>query len=85
MRESAGGRFQHSHRKIFRLSTEMQAAFALMQALKRSLPQPAGSIIISPWTDMACDAYEGGNMAVESEFCGSKLSCTSSCQMECGR
>ncbi|PVH71629.1 alpha/beta-hydrolase [Cadophora sp. DSE1049] len=34
----------------------------------QSLPQPNCSILISPWIDMSMRAYDGGNMAVESDF-----------------
>ena len=37
--------------------------------LKRlNLPQPAATILISPWIDMALKAYRGGNPAVESDY-----------------
>jgi acetyl esterase/lipase len=32
------------------------------------LPQPAGSVLISPWMDMSLRAYQGGNAHVESDF-----------------
>ncbi|KIV92791.1 hypothetical protein PV10_04057 [Exophiala mesophila] len=32
------------------------------------LPQPAATILISPWIDMCLRAYEGGNAAVESDY-----------------
>ena len=37
--------------------------------LKRlNLPQPAASVLISPWMDMALSAWEGGNPAVETDY-----------------
>lgn len=37
--------------------------------LKRlGLPQPAASVLISPWMDMALSAWEGGNLAVETDY-----------------
>ncbi|KAJ3524630.1 hypothetical protein NM208_g11986 [Fusarium decemcellulare] len=32
------------------------------------LPQPAASVLISPWMDLAMSAFEGGNPAVESDY-----------------
>ncbi|KAK5045787.1 hypothetical protein LTR84_008880 [Exophiala bonariae] len=32
------------------------------------LPQPAATVLISPWLDMALSAYEGGNPAVETDY-----------------
>ncbi|OQV06042.1 hypothetical protein CLAIMM_10680 [Cladophialophora immunda] len=37
-----------------------------LQRLK--LPQPAATVLISPWIDMALKAYIGGNPAVESDY-----------------
>ncbi|KIX09202.1 uncharacterized protein Z518_00281 [Rhinocladiella mackenziei CBS 650.93] len=37
--------------------------------LKRlDLPQPAATVLISPWIDMTLKAHEGGNPAVESDY-----------------
>ncbi|KAH0842475.1 hypothetical protein FOPE_07489 [Fonsecaea pedrosoi] len=33
-----------------------------------NLPQPAATVLISPWIDMALKAYVGGNPAVESDY-----------------
>ncbi|OAP57404.1 hypothetical protein AYL99_08142 [Fonsecaea erecta] len=33
-----------------------------------NLPQPAATILISPWLDMNCKIYEGGNGAVETDY-----------------
>ncbi|KAF4996271.1 hypothetical protein FDECE_12515 [Fusarium decemcellulare] len=35
---------------------------------KLGLPQPAASVLISPWMDLAMSAFEGGNQAVESDY-----------------
>ncbi|KIW82271.1 hypothetical protein Z517_05298 [Fonsecaea pedrosoi CBS 271.37] len=32
------------------------------------LPQPAATILISPWLDMNCKVYQGGNGAVETDY-----------------
>ncbi|OQU94469.1 hypothetical protein CLAIMM_00823 [Cladophialophora immunda] len=32
------------------------------------LPQPAATILISPWLDMNCKIYQGGNGAVETDY-----------------
>ncbi|KAH7064051.1 Alpha/Beta hydrolase protein [Paraphoma chrysanthemicola] len=44
------------------------SVMSAIQARKEQLPQPAGSILISPWMDMSLSAYEGGNQAVMSDF-----------------
>ncbi|KAK4636479.1 Esterase [Fulvia fulva] len=41
---------------------------AALHALETGVPQPAGSVLISPWLDMSLSAYEGGNQAVMSDF-----------------
>ena len=41
---------------------------ALHVKITTDLPQPACSILISPWLDMPLSAYEGGNSAVCSDF-----------------
>ncbi|OAL34485.1 hypothetical protein AYO20_06328 [Fonsecaea nubica] len=41
------------------------AAFEVKQL---NLPQPAATVLISPWIDMALKAYVGGNPAVESDY-----------------
>lgn len=44
------------------------SVLSAIQAQQEQLPQPAGSILISPWVDMSLSAYEGGNQAVMSDF-----------------
>lgn len=44
------------------------SVISALHAHEESLPQPAGSILISPWIDMSLSAYEGGNLAVMSDF-----------------
>lgn len=39
-----------------------------VELLRRGLPQPAASVLISPWIDMSLRSYEGGNPLVESDF-----------------
>lgn len=39
-----------------------------IELLNLKLPQPAGSVLISPWIDMSLSAYKGGNALVETDF-----------------
>ncbi|EME82840.1 uncharacterized protein MYCFIDRAFT_196288 [Pseudocercospora fijiensis CIRAD86] len=39
-----------------------------IECIKLGLPQPAGSILMSPWLDMSMRAYEGGNALVETDY-----------------
>lgn len=43
----------------------MLSALELQQL---GLPQPAGSVLISPWLDLGMRAYEGGNALAETDF-----------------
>ena len=36
--------------------------------LSRNMPQPASTVLVSPWMDMACTAYEGGNPMVTTDY-----------------
>ncbi|KAF5573174.1 hypothetical protein FPANT_12545 [Fusarium pseudoanthophilum] len=39
-----------------------------IELLRLGLPQPAATVLVSPWIDMAMTAYEGGNPAVETDY-----------------
>ncbi|KAF5640798.1 hypothetical protein F52700_3509 [Fusarium sp. NRRL 52700] len=39
-----------------------------IELLRLGLPQPAATILISPWIDMSLTAYRGGNPAVETDY-----------------
>ncbi|KAK5460810.1 hypothetical protein LTS15_002873 [Exophiala xenobiotica] len=39
-----------------------------LEAKKEGLPQPAGSILISPWMDMSLRSFQGGNALVETDY-----------------
>ncbi|KAF9781428.1 hypothetical protein IL306_014047 [Fusarium sp. DS 682] len=39
-----------------------------IELLRLGLPQPAATILISPWIDLSMTAYQGGNAAVESDY-----------------
>lgn len=43
-------------------------ALSGIECLQRGLPQPAGSILISPWLDATMQAHEGGNALVETDY-----------------
>lgn len=36
--------------------------------MQQGQPQPAGSILISPWIDMSLKAHQGGNALVETDY-----------------
>jgi epsilon-lactone hydrolase len=42
-----------------------------IECIRQQLPQPAASILISPWMDFSMRAYEGGNALVETDFVAS--------------
>ncbi|RAH70431.1 alpha/beta-hydrolase [Aspergillus aculeatinus CBS 121060] len=39
-----------------------------LAAKQNDLPQPAGTVLISPWMDMSLKAFEGGNALVETDY-----------------
>ncbi|KIW78550.1 hypothetical protein Z517_08388 [Fonsecaea pedrosoi CBS 271.37] len=39
-----------------------------LKLLELGLPQPAGSVLVSPWLDLALDAFRGGNASVETDY-----------------
>jgi acetyl esterase/lipase len=39
-----------------------------IECLCAGLPQPAGSVLISPWMDMSMRSHEGGNALVETDY-----------------
>ncbi|EXJ91708.1 hypothetical protein A1O3_00258 [Capronia epimyces CBS 606.96] len=39
-----------------------------LEAEKQGLPQPAASILISPWMDMSLRSFQGGNALVETDY-----------------
>ncbi|KAF9892983.1 hypothetical protein FE257_012394 [Aspergillus nanangensis] len=39
-----------------------------LEAIRRNLPQPAGSVLMSPWMDMSLDSFRGGNALVETDY-----------------
>ncbi|PYH81918.1 alpha/beta-hydrolase [Aspergillus uvarum CBS 121591] len=39
-----------------------------LAAKQDHLPQPAGTVLISPWMDMSLKAFEGGNALVETDY-----------------
>jgi acetyl esterase/lipase len=45
------------------------AVLSSIELLRLKLPQPAGSVLISPWLDMSLRLHQqGGNAAVESDY-----------------
>jgi acetyl esterase/lipase len=36
--------------------------------MQHGLPQPAGSVLLSPWIDMSLRAHQGGNALVETDY-----------------
>lgn len=39
-----------------------------LEAQAQGLPQPSGSVLISPWIDMALKSFQGGNALVETDY-----------------
>ncbi|RAH76356.1 alpha/beta-hydrolase [Aspergillus japonicus CBS 114.51] len=39
-----------------------------LAAKQNNFPQPAGTVLISPWMDMSLKAFEGGNALVETDY-----------------
>lgn len=53
------------------LTTRHSGGLGILAGLefhRLGLPQPAATILISPWIDMCLKAHEGGNAAVESDY-----------------
>ncbi|KAL2834155.1 alpha/beta-hydrolase [Aspergillus pseudoustus] len=44
------------------------SVLAAIELKRLGLPQPAASVLISPWMDMTLSAWEGGNLAVETDY-----------------
>ncbi|KAL2785973.1 alpha/beta-hydrolase [Aspergillus keveii] len=41
---------------------------SLLNANRTTLPQPAGSVLVSPWLDMSLPSFRGGNALVETDY-----------------
>lgn len=39
-----------------------------VEVLRRGLPSPAASVLVSPWIDMTLRAYNGGNALIETDY-----------------
>lgn len=68
MGDSAGGEvFVHSTGRVLILAGGL-CVLSSIHCQHQHLPQPAGSVLISPWMDMTMRAHVGGNALVETDY-----------------